>query len=169
MLVSSISYAIAKRYDNYSMDIYSIADKGIVFTSDKDRNILDKIDVSLLYSSHLKTVFTDFTSPEIKDIFVNTSQNFIPVLDRSLMIQGIIMLNDVRKHLFSEEEVDFSEFIIPANIISVEETTASIIRMMEDSRKDYVLLTKDGKYTGYILKSTIMDAYRQNLKKLRIE
>jgi CIC family chloride channel protein len=85
------------------------------------------------------------------------------------MIQGIIMLNDVRKHLFSEEEVDFSEFIIPANIISVEETTASIIRMMEDSRKDYVLLTKDGKYTGYILKSTIMDAYRQNLKKLRIE
>lgn len=30
MLVSSISYAIAKRYDNYSMDIYSIADKGIV-------------------------------------------------------------------------------------------------------------------------------------------
>ena len=169
MLVSSISYAIAKRYDNYSMDIYSIADKGIVFTSDKDRNILDKIDVSLLYSSHLKTVFTDFTSPEIKDIFVNTSQNFIPVLDRSLMIQGIIMLNDVRKHLFSEEEVDFSEFIIPANIISVEETTANIIRMMEDSRKDYVLLTKDGKYTGYILKSTIMDAYRQNLKKLRIE
>ncbi|MCL1670691.1 transporter [Elizabethkingia ursingii] len=169
MLVSSISYAIAKRYDNYSMDIYSIADKGIVFTSDKDRNILDKIDVSLLYSSHLKTVFTDFTSPEIKDIFVNTSQNFIPVLDRSLMIQGIIMLNDVRKHLFSEEEVNFSEFIIPANIISVEETTANIIRMMEDSRKDYVLLTKDGKYTGYILKSTIMDAYRQNLKKLRIE
>ncbi|CAM3428870.1 chloride channel protein [Elizabethkingia occulta] len=169
MLVSSISYAIAKRYDNYSMDIYSIADKGIVFTSDKDRNILDKIDVSLLYSSHLKTVFTDFTSPEIKDIFVNTSENFIPVLDRSLMIQGIIMLNDVRKHLFSEEEVDFSEFIIPANIISVEETTANIIRMMEDSRKDYVLLTKDGKYTGYILKSTIMDAYRQNLKKLRIE
>lgn len=169
MLVSSISYAIAKRYDNYSMDIYSIADKGIVFTSDKDRNILDKIDVSLLYSSHLKTVFTDFTSPEIKDIFVNTSQNFIPVLDRSLMIQGIIMLNDVRKHLFSEEEVDFSEFIIPANIISVEETTVNIIRMMEDSRKDYVLLTKDGKYTGYILKSTIMDAYRQNLKKLRIE
>ncbi|AQX09605.1 chloride channel protein [Elizabethkingia ursingii] len=169
MLVSSISYAIAKRYDNYSMDIYSIADKGIVFTSDKDRNILDKIDVSLLYSSHLKTVFTDFTSPEIKDVFVNTSQNFIPVLDRSLMIQGIIMLNDVRKHLFSEEEVDFSEFIIPANIISVEETTANIIRMMEDSLKDYVLLTKDGKYTGYILKSTVMDAYRQNLKKLRIE
>ncbi|MCL1666803.1 chloride channel protein [Elizabethkingia ursingii] len=169
MLVSSISYAIAKRYDNYSMDIYSIADKGIVFTSDKDRNILDKIDVSLLYSSHLKTVFTDFTSLEIKDIFVNTSQNFIPVLDRSLMIQGIIMLNDVRKYLFSEEEVDFSEFIIPANIVSVEEATAKIIRMMEDSRKDYVLLTKDGKYTGYILKSTIMDAYRQNLKKLRIE
>ncbi|PUB29533.1 CIC family chloride channel protein [Elizabethkingia sp. YR214] len=169
MLVSSISYAIAKRYDNYSMDIYSIADKGIVFTSDKDRNILDKIDVSLLYSSHLKTVFTDFTSLEIKDIFANTSQNFIPVLDRSLMIQGIIMLNDVRKNLFFEDEVDFSKFIIPANIISVEETTVKIIRMMEDSRKDYVLLTKDGKYTGFILKSTIMDAYRQNLKKLRIE
>ncbi|CDN73002.1 chloride channel protein [Elizabethkingia anophelis] len=169
MLVSSISYAIAKRYDNYSMDIYSIADKGIVFTSDKDRNILDKIEVSLLYSSHLKTVFTDFTSQEIKDIFINTNQYFIPVLDRSLMIQGIIMLNDVRKHLFSDQETDFSEFIIPANIVSVDDATAKIIRIMEESRHDYVLLTKDGKYIGYITKSTIMDAYRQNLKKLRIE
>ncbi|KGT10326.1 chloride channel protein [Elizabethkingia anophelis] len=169
MLVSSISYAIAKRYDNYSMDIYSIADKGIVFTSDKDRNILDKIDVSLLYSSLLKTVFTDFTSQEIKDIFINTNQYFIPVLDRSLMIQGIIMLNDVRKHLFSDQETDFSKFIIPANIVSVDDATAKIIRIMEESRHDYVLLTKDGKYIGYITKSTIMDAYRQNLKKLRIE
>ncbi|WP_337084702.1 chloride channel protein [Elizabethkingia anophelis] len=169
MLVSSISYAIAKRYDNYSMDIYSIADKGIVFTSDKDRNILDKIDVSLLYSSHLKTVFTDFTSQEIKDIFINTNQYFIPVLDRSLMIQGIIMLNDVRKHLFSDQETDFSKFIIPANIVSVDDATAKIIRIMEESRHDYVLLTKDGKYIGNITKSTIMDAYRQNLKKLRIE
>ncbi|AQW93150.1 chloride channel protein [Elizabethkingia anophelis] len=169
MLVSSISYAIAKRYDNYSMDIYSIADKGIVFTSDKDRNILDKIDVSLLYSSHLKTVFTDFTSQEIKDIFINTNQYFIPVLDRSLMIQGIIMLNDVRKHLFSDQEIDFSKFIIPANIVSVDDATAKIIRIMEESRHDYVLLTKGGKYIGYITKSTIMDAYRQNLKKLRIE
>ncbi|HAT3992162.1 TPA: chloride channel protein [Elizabethkingia anophelis] len=169
MLVSSISYAIAKRYDNYSMDIYSIADKGIVFTSDKDRNILDKIDVSLLYSSHLKTVFTDFTSAEIKDIFTNTNQYFIPVLDRSLIIQGIIMLNDVRKPLFSNNEIDFSEFIIPANIVSVDDATAKIIRIMEESRHDYVLLTKDGKYIGYITKSTIMDAYRQNLKKLRIE
>ncbi|ATC37544.1 chloride channel protein [Elizabethkingia anophelis] len=169
MLVSSISYAIAKRYDNYSMDIYSIADKGIVFTSDKDRNILDKIEVSLLYSSHLKTVFTDFTSQEIKDIFINTNQYFIPVLDRSLMIQGIIMLNDVRKHLFSDQETDFSEFIIPANIVSVDDATAKIIRIMEESRHDYVLLTKDGKYIGYITKSTIMDAYRQNLKRLRIE
>jgi predicted choloylglycine hydrolase len=38
--------------------------------------------------------------------------------------------------------------------------------MMEESRHDYVLLMKDGKYIGYITKSTIMDAYRQNLKKL---
>ena len=169
MLVSSISYAIAKRYDNYSMDIYSIADKGIVFTSDKDRNILDKIDVSLLYSSHLKTVFTDFTSQEIKDIFTNTNQYFVPVLDRSLIIQGIIMLNDVRKHLFFDPVTDFSEFIITANIVSVDDATAKIIRIMEESRHDYVLLTKAGKYIGYITKSTIMDAYRQNLKKLRIE
>ena len=82
------------------------------------------------------------------------------------MIQGIIMLNDVRKHLFSDQEIDFSEFIIPANIVSVDDATAKIIRIMEESRHDYVLLTKDGKYIGYITKSTIMDAYRQNLKNL---
>ncbi len=169
MLVSSISYAIAKRYDKYSMDIYTIADKGIVFTSDKDRNLLNKIDVSLLYRSNIRTVFTDFNTDEVCDIFINTDQYFIPVLSHTFEIKGVLMLNDVRKQVFSQEQVDFTDAVTLANTASVEEDTAMMIRIMEDTRKDYILLTRNGRYAGYITKANIMDAYRQNLKKLRIE
>ncbi|MDE5439594.1 chloride channel protein [Elizabethkingia meningoseptica] len=169
MLVSSISYAIAKRYDKYSMDIYTIADKGIVFTSDKDRNLLNKIDVSLLYRSNIRTVFTDFNTDEVCDIFINTDQYFIPVLSHTFEIKGVLMLNDVRKQVFSQVQADFTDAVMPANTASVEEDTAMMIRIMEDTRKDYILLTRNGRYAGYITKANIMDAYRQNLKKLRIE
>ena len=37
MLVSSISFAISKRFEPYSFDIKHLADKGEVFTDDKDK------------------------------------------------------------------------------------------------------------------------------------
>ena len=43
MLVSSISFAVSKRFEKHSMDVKHLADKGDVFTSDKDKNILQSI------------------------------------------------------------------------------------------------------------------------------
>ena len=49
MIVSSISYAVSKKFENHSMDVKSLADKGEVFTSDKDKNILQSISDGIIY------------------------------------------------------------------------------------------------------------------------
>ena len=169
MLVSSISYAISRRYDKYSMDIYMIADKGIVFTADKDRNILNKIDVRLLYRSDIEFVRKNFTFEQIRDIFARTDQNFIPVLDDNSRVLGIVKIENVLKASLGTGAFDVSNFMTKANVESIGDETWRIIKTMDETQNDYVFLTRENRFIGYITKAMIMDAYRHNLQSLRIE
>ncbi|SFN30624.1 chloride channel protein, CIC family [Algoriella xinjiangensis] len=171
MLVSSISFAIAKRYDKYSMDIYTIADKGMVFTSDKDQNLLNKIDLFEIYIKNIKTLNLDNSIADIKEIFSTTTQYFIPVLNEDQTINGIIDLDYVRPFIFKDAASDksYAECITQAPTLSVFANATKVIKLMEEKKTDYVLLTKENKFMGYVTESLLLEHYRDNLKKLRIE
>ena len=171
MLVSSISFAIAKRYDKYSMDIYTIADKGIVFTSDKDQNLLNKIDLFEIYIKNIKTLNLDNSITDIKDIFSTTTQDFIPVLNEDQTINGVIELDYVRPFIFKDSPTDknYAECITQAPTLSVFANATKVMKLMEEKKIDYVLLTKENKFMGYVTESLLLEHYRDNLKKLRIE
>ena len=171
MLVSSISFAIAKRYDKYSMDIYTIADKGMVFTSDKDQNLLNKIDLFEIYIKNIKTLNLDNSIADIKEIFSTTTQYFIPVLNEDQTINGIIDMDYVRPFIFKDAASDksYAECITQAPTLSVFANATKVIKLMEEKKTDYVLLTKENKFMGYVTESLLLEHYRDNLKKLRIE
>ena len=171
MLVSSISFAIAKRYDKYSMDIYTIADKGMFFTSDKDQNLLNKIDLFEIYIKNIKTLNLDNSIADIKEIFSTTTQYFIPVLNEDQTINGIIDLDYVRPFIFKDAASDksYAECITQAPTLSVFANATKVIKLMEEKKTDYVLLTKENKFMGYVTESLLLEHYRDNLKKLRIE
>lgn len=74
MIVSSISFSISRRYDKYLMDMYFYADNRLVFTSDKDSNLLNKIDILSSYSKDISTVNKEASCEELLQIFMNTDQ-----------------------------------------------------------------------------------------------
>lgn len=171
MLVSSISFAIAKRYDKYSMDIYTIADKGIVFTSDKDQNILNRIEVGLIYKSFIKTISPKASLDDVRDIIKSTAQDFIPVVDEKGKIKGVITLDSLRKILFENYFVyaDIESYISNVLIYSIDENAGKILEGMDESKEDYAFIERNGIFQGYITKTMILEVYRLKLKNLRIE
>ncbi|MFV0163588.1 chloride channel protein [Empedobacter falsenii] len=171
MIVSSISFAISKRYDKYSMDIYAIADKGIVFTSDKDRNLFNKIDLFSIYIKNIKTLTVYDSIEDIKTIFSTTTQDFIPVLNEDQSIHGIIVLDNIRSFIFKDnlEGKSYLECITSASSTSIFTNAATVMKMMESKKTEYILLTKKGKFEGYVTESLLLENYRSNLNKLRIE
>lgn len=170
MLVASISFAISKRYDKYSMDVYSIADQGIVFTSDKDRNLFNKIDLFSIYIKRIQTLTPNNTVEDIKEIFSTTTQDFIPILNEDESIHGIIVLDHIRSFIFRDHiSKTYQECITEASSTSVFANAANVINMMESKKIEYMLLTKQGKFVGYVTESLLLENYRDNLKKLRIE
>src|SRR5690554_3481563 len=172
LIVSSISFAISKRYDNYSMDIFSTADKGWVFTSDKDKNILNKIELHQVYTKDVAALKREASMFDVKLLFASINQNFIPIINEDKNILGIIYESDVRSILFSEfklrhtiiEEVRSEE-----HTSSLSENTGNVLKIMDDADLAEVLLTQNNSLVGYITKIKILEVYRENLKELRIE
>lgn len=172
LIVSSISFAISKNMEKYSMDIKSIAETGLVFTSDKDRNILSTIIAQRHIQNDIKTVLNTATTADVVAIFTNTDQFFIPVLDADAKIVGIIHMNSVRPVIFSAFQTKFTplkDLIEKPVIVSYSDSTEVIIAAFETNQIDYVLVQRDKKYIGYLDKTHLLEAYRTQLQQMRIE
>lgn len=172
LIVSSISFGISKNMEKHSMDIKNIAETGMVFTSDKDKNILTTILPHQHIKQDIKVLNLNNSTEDCVNIFSQTNQLFIPVLDEENHIIGIINMNTVRPIIFSPFQTRFTplkDLIERPLIVSYSDSTEIIIETIESNKVDYVLVQKDKKYFGYLEKSDLLEAYRISLKQMRIE
>lgn len=172
LIVSSLSFAISKNMEKYSMDIKTIAETGMVFTSDKDRNILFTILPHRYIKSDIQTLSPDRSTLDCVSIFANTNQLFIPIVDQEQEITGIIHMNAVRPIIFSNFQTRFTplkDLIETPIIVSYSDSTEFIINAFEKNNADYVLVQRNKKYLGYLDKTDLLEAYRGKLKQMRIE
>lgn len=172
LIVSSISFAISKQYDKYSMDIFNIADKGLVFTSDKDKNILNKIELHNIYQFKIETLNINDSMFEVKQHFLTSNQTFIPILSDKNEVLGIVQLNNIRPLLFNDfklRSTTIHEEMNEAVTASLSENTGNVIKLMDDHSVSEILLTQNNIFVGYVTKVKILEVYRENLKNLRIE
>src|SRR5690606_4877813 len=172
LIVSSISFAISKHYDKYSMDIFTIADKGLVFTSDKDKNILNKIELHTIYNNSIESVTVENSMYDVKNLFLTTDQIFVPVVNEDRSILGIIYFKEVRDILFNHYKLNttlIANEMKPALSVSLSENTGNAIQLMDENHLTELLITQHDKLIGFVTKVKILEVYRENLKNLRIE
>ncbi len=173
MIVSSISFAVSKQFEKHSMDVKALADKGLVFTSDKDKNILQSIDVYKLVQQNFKTLTLENSVENAVEIFSSTEQKVIPIIDGDKQLTGIIDFEEVKAFIFNPYRVKFmtiSEIISqPKEIILLEEKVEIIIRLFENSKTYILPVIQNGKYFGFLSKIDLLENYRQRLKEMVIE
>lgn len=171
LIVSSISFAIAKRYDKYSMDIFTIADKDMVFTSDKDRNILSKINLSDHVIS-INTIKIDQSLSDLKDLYLNSNQLVVPIINENNEYIGVIEYLQIKNILFDDFEIKhgkLDKYIQKTPALLQKSSASYALRFMNDQDKDYVIITNQKHVQGIVYRKKIMEKYRENLINLRIE
>ncbi len=173
MLVSSISFAISKRYEPHSFDIKNLADKGDVFTDDRDRNILSGITVSRLIQSPIQTLTLQPSLEELTSKIAGYNQMLFPVVDAKNHLLGIIEFDEIKTHLFNPYNVKFTTIKdvmrAPKEIIAYDETAETIMEKFENSKTDYLPVIKNNQVIGIISKNALLEAYREKLKSIIIE
>lgn len=173
MMVSSISYAVSKQFEKHSMDVKALADKGEVFTSDKDKNILQSIDFLEFVKTDVKTISLEKSLENLTEYFSTSNQKIIPVLDEKLKLLGIVDFENIRSIVFNPYRIKFTmvkEIISqPKEIINHDDGMETIMDKFETSNEALLPVTKNGKFFGLISKIELLEAYREKLKEMVIE
>lgn len=173
MVVSSISFAVSKQFEKHSMDVKTLADKGEVFTSNKDKNILQSIDFLKLVQTEVKTISLDKTLEQLVDYLSTNNQAIIPVLDEKQKLLGIIDFENIRPIIFNSFRIKFTEvqevLSQPKDIINHDDGMETIMDKFETSNQIVLPVTKNGKFFGLVAKVDVLEAYREKLKEMIIE
>ena len=173
MIVSSVSFAISKRFEPYSFDIKNLADKGEVFTDNRDTNILNSIDVSKLIQTDFKPISLSNSLEELVQKIQESDEHIFPVLDEKNNLLGLIHLDEIRPIVFSQFKVKYTsvEEIMqqPKEIIFYDETLETIMDKFDASECKVLPVLKNGIFLGFMYKQLILEKYRHRLKSMIIE
>lgn len=173
MIVSSISYAVSRQFEKHSMDVKSLADKGDVFTSDKDKNILQSIDLLKLVHTDIQTISLDKSLENVVEHLSNSKQNLIPVVDDKQKLLGIVNFEEIRAIVFNPYRIKFTtvEEVLsqPKEIINLDDGMELIMEKFESANESILPVIKSGKLFGILYKVSVLEAYREQLKEMIIE
>jgi len=169
MIVSAISFAITKYYVSHSIYTLKLAQRGQLMTHDKDKNVLMVLDINKVIETNFIILKPDMTLGCIlKNAVAKSSRNHFPVVNDNHEFLGVIRLDDIRHMMFDTtlyDKVDASSLMhADAGIINFEDDNMHIIMDKFKSSGAWNLpVIKDGKYYGYISRSKLLTAYRQQL------
>ncbi len=173
MIVSSISYAVSKRFEKHSMDVKILAESGDVFTSNKDRNVLQSIDVLQLIETDTQTIGLSRSLLELVDIHSKSNQELYPVVDEKNVLIGIIYAENIKILLLNPFNIKHTAIIeimeSPSISIQFDDEVAFILDKFDASKKHIFPVLKNGKFLGTISKLDILESYRKVLKSMTIE
>jgi len=169
MIVSAISFAITKYYVSHSIYTLKLAQRGELMTHDKDKNVLMVLDINKVIETNFIILKPDMKLGAIlKNAVAKSSRNHFPVVNDKHEFLGVIRLDDIRHMMFDSDLYDkvtaASLMHADAGIINYDEDTMNAIMDKFKSSGAWNLpVIKSGKYYGYISKSKLLTAYRQQL------
>ena len=169
ILTSAFAYATTRIFERYSIYTKRIAQTGELLTHDSDQAVL-----TLLKTKEL--VETDFTPIRIDDNLgdlVNavsvSHRNIFPVLDSKKRFQGYVALSDIRSDMFRNdlyEKAKVYNYMRSApEYVYPDEPMESVMRKFEKTGAwNLPVVDRDRQYVGFVSKSKIFNAYREELR-----
>ena len=173
MIVSSISFAVSKRFEKHSLDVKKLAKKGHAFTSNKDTNILSSMDINTIIQSDLLTISASENLEKLVDLISHSNQVIFAVINTDKELLGIVHFNDIREIIFSNFKVKYT-FVKdimtqPAAVIYPTDAMETVMNKFETTQVAYLPVLKNGKYFGFISKALALEIYRTKLKSMSID
>ncbi|WP_312764768.1 chloride channel protein [Epilithonimonas sp.] len=168
MIVSVISYLMAKRFSPISPELKSLADQGKIFTNKHDKNLLFSLHTKDYIDLQSQTINLNASITELFEMIKNGNKNTFAVVDDLGNLKGILGLDDIRPYLFSKETDSLSIVKImkvPPAVIYPDKKALEILQIFDDTGYwNLPVVDENNKFIGFISKSAILIGYRQLLK-----
>lgn len=173
MIVSSLSFAVSKRFEKHAMDVKKLAETGEVFTSNKDQNILLSININNLIIREITTINETNTIEDITKCFIDKNQKIIPYIDTTVGYLGVVDFEKIKSILLHPFKAKFT----PANemittnypYFDIDDDTVTLFTLFENHNINYIPVFQNLNCIGIISKTDLLASYREKYKEMIIE
>ena len=171
IITASIAFGTIRIFEKYSIYTKRIAKSGDLLTHDSDQAVLTLLKVTDLVERGFSPVQIDATLGELVQVISCSSRNIFPVVDSNRHFQGYVSLEDVRKDMFRPElytKMHVFNFMksSPAYVYEDEKMDSVMNKFESTDAWNLPVVKKDRTYIGFVSKSKIFSAYRDELKEL---
>jgi CIC family chloride channel protein len=169
MIVSAISFITISYYEEHSLYTKNLIERGDYNPYDKDKQVLSNIPLDKLIERDLLTIEPDRKLKHLIKVVRKSKRNIYPVVSKEKILEGIIMLDDIREIMFDEEAQKITDIKSlmhsPPDTINLNDSMHRVMRKFEKTGAWNLPVLSDGKYEGFLSKTTIFNAYRNNLRR----
>ena len=169
ILTAAISYATTRIFEKYSIYTKRIAQTGELLTHDSDQAVLTLLKTESLVETDFTPVHIDDTLGALVEAVAVSHRNVFPVLDGKKRFQGYVDLSDIRRDMFRTDLYDTArvynylrsapEYVYP------DEPMDSVMRKFgKTGAWNLPVVDRDLKYVGFLSRSKIFNAYREELR-----
>jgi len=167
IITSTISYIIVMRFEKHSLYHKRLARRGELITHHKDRAVLTRMDWTKEIETDLMTVRSGDTLGDLVKAISASRRNIFPVVDETGVLEGVVLLDDVRDIMFDTEIYDDTLvsdlMVMPPSYIDKREKVDSVMETFNKTGAWNLPVLDGGRYVGFLSKSRIFSTYRDLL------
>ena len=171
MITACISFAVDYYLDPDSIYTKQLRQKGELLTHDKDQSVFVFLKLEDLMETDFLRIKENMTLGDIVHIISTARRNIFPVIDNFGHLLGVVQLDDLREDMFKPEKYGrpISYYMIPPpDKILEHEAIQGVMEKFEDKHTWMLpVVDKQNHYLGFISKSRILNAYREQLVKIQ--
>ncbi len=172
MLVSTIAYVTARAMNKKNIITWQLEKRGDLVTHHKDKAVLHFLKISKLIETDLITVSEKDTLGDLVKVISRSQRNIFPVLSQEGYLLGVILLDDVRDIMFNKDYYDTSVLNLahmPPAIIKHNDSMERVMQLFNETDAWNLPVCRAGLYQGFVSKSKMFSAYREQLVNLTEE
>ncbi len=174
IVCSSVAFGVTRLFEQYSIYTKRIAQTGELLTHDSDQAVLTLLKVGDMLETDFNPVRIDDSFRSLLNTVSKSKRNIFPVIDDKGRFQGYVILEDIRRDMFRTELYEtthvFNYMKSAPDYVYLDESMDSVMAKFEKTGAwNLPVVDADRIYKGFVSKSKIFSAYREQLRQVSHE
>lgn len=172
MLATTLSYVTSKYFSPYNIITWQLAKRGELVTHHKDKAVLHFLNLRDVVETDFFPINEQATLEGMIHAISLSHRNIFPIINNQGFLIGIITLDDVRDIMFNPDYYQLSILNLmqlPPAIVDIEDHMETVMQKFKDSEAWNLPVCEEGRYLGFVSKSKLFSAYRNQLMDLTEE
>ena len=167
IITSTVAFITIRQFEKHSIYHVQLARKGELITHDKDKAVLTFMDWKKDIDTDLLKVKSTDTLGDLVKTIAKSKRNIFPVVDEYNILEGVVLLDDVREIMFNTELYDTTlikdVMTMPPSYIDKSENMSTVMETFRTTGAWNLPVLENGYYAGFISKARIYSTYRELL------